>query len=134
MDEQEKYAYWLAYAQEDLLTAEAMADTKRWMYVAFCCQQAIEKLVKGLYGLYLGFDSVPYGHNISRLVNAFAETLPQPVPQEYYDHFDILTRYYLNNRYPDYVQDLSAQTKEGSAKDVLNKTKEVFAWLQTLKP
>ena len=34
MNDTEKYEYWLAYAQEDLLAAEAMMDAKRWMYVA----------------------------------------------------------------------------------------------------
>jgi hypothetical protein len=49
MDRQEKYEYWLALAQEDLRTAEAMHGAGRWLYVAFCCQQAVEKAVKGLY-------------------------------------------------------------------------------------
>jgi HEPN domain-containing protein len=134
MDDQEKYAHWLAHAQEDLLTAEAMLKAKRWMYVAFCCQQSIEKSVKGLYGLYRGFDNIPYVHNIAQLMNALAGSLPQPIPQEKYDLFDILTRHYLNNRYPDYIDDLSAQIQEDTVQDIFTKTSEAFIWLQTLKP
>ncbi|MCL1876115.1 MAG: HEPN domain-containing protein [Synergistaceae bacterium] len=134
MNDIEKYEYWLAHAQDDLQTAKAMFHAKRWMYVMFCCQQAVEKLIKGLYGLHLGFDNIPRIHNISRLISYFTEKLSQPVTQEKFDFFDILTQYYLNNRYPDYIEDLLTQTKEDSAKDILTKTAEVFAWLQTLKP
>jgi HEPN domain-containing protein len=49
MDAQEKYDYWLDIAQYDLETASAMFDSGRWLYVVFMCQQAVEKLVKGLY-------------------------------------------------------------------------------------
>ena len=105
MNDQEKYEYWLAHAQEDLQTAEAMFHAKRWTYVMFCCQQAVEKLIKGLYGLYLGFDNIPRIHNISRLITFFTDKLSQPVTHAQFDFFDILTRYYLNNRYPDYVED-----------------------------
>ena len=134
MNDQEKFEYWLTHAQEDLQTAKAMFHAKRWMYVMFCCQQAVEKLVKGLYGLYLNFNNIPRVHNVSRLINDFTEKMPQPVTQDQFDFFDILTRYYLNNRYPDYVEDLLTQTKEDNAREVLVKTKEIFAWLQTLKP
>jgi HEPN domain-containing protein len=49
VDVQEKYDYWLDIAKYDLDTADAMLDSKRWLYVVFMCQQAVEKLTKGLY-------------------------------------------------------------------------------------
>jgi HEPN domain-containing protein len=134
MDIQEKYNYWKDYAQEDLKTAGAMIQTQRWTYVVFMCQQAIEKLVKGLYGMYLDFDKIPHTHNISKLVKDFVGKLPERVDADMFDFFDLLTRYYLNNRYPDYVNELHQQTKEANSKEIYNKTKEVFAWLLTLKP
>jgi HEPN domain-containing protein len=53
MNSQEKYEYWLDIANYDLETASAMLAGSRWLYVVFMCQQAIEKLVKGLYILYI---------------------------------------------------------------------------------
>jgi len=44
-------------------TAQAMFETGRWLYVVFMCQQAIEKLCKGLYLLYID-DNVPRIHDI----------------------------------------------------------------------
>jgi hypothetical protein len=52
----EKYAYWEDIAEYDLKTAEAMYQSGRYLYVVFMCQQAIEKLVKGLYVFKLNED------------------------------------------------------------------------------
>ena len=46
MTKEEKYAHWEALAIYDLETADAMLKSGRYMYVAFTCQQAIEKLSK----------------------------------------------------------------------------------------
>jgi HEPN domain-containing protein len=40
-----------------------MLSSGRYLYVAFMCQQAIEKLTKGLYVLYIG-EEPPKTHNI----------------------------------------------------------------------
>ena len=82
MDDKEKYEYWLAYAKEDLENAEIMLNAERWVSVKFFCQQTIEKLVKGLYGLYIDFDSIPRIHNISLLIKDFEDKLPQTITQE----------------------------------------------------
>jgi HEPN domain-containing protein len=133
MTDEQKYEYWLDIAEYDLGTAEAMLNGGRWLYVLFMCQQAIEKLVKGLYILYVD-DNVPRTHNIRALVEAIESKRPLGVPQDKYTYFDSLTQYYLNNRYPEYISKLSSLVKESEANSMLSKTKEVFAWLLTLKP
>lgn len=42
----DKVTYWIDIADYDLETADAMFITKRWLYVAFMCHQAIEKTLK----------------------------------------------------------------------------------------
>jgi len=42
-----KYKYWLDIAEYDLETARAMYISGRYLYVAFMCQQAVEKNSKG---------------------------------------------------------------------------------------
>jgi HEPN domain-containing protein len=133
MDTEAKFAYWLHYAQYDLETAEAMLNTKRWLYVVFMCQQATEKLAKGLYGLYLGFDTIPRIHNIKTIIRRFENNLPTPIDAELYNFFDTLTAHYIDNRYPDYIADLTQKINETRAKQIYAKTKEVFLWLSTLK-
>jgi HEPN domain-containing protein len=133
IDAQEKYEYWLDIAQYDLETADAMLLSGRWLYVVFMCQQALEKLVKGLYTLYV-IDNVPKTHNISYLVQEFEDKLSEPVTDERYDLFRKLHTFYINGRYTDFKQKLSVIVDKREAETFFEQTKEVFAWLLTLKP
>ena len=133
MNAQEKYEYWLDIAGYDLETAGFMLSSGRWLYVVFMCQQAVEKLSKGLYTLYVD-DNVPRVHNIKTIIDHFEDKLPIKIPKEKSDFFDTLSAYYLNNRYPDFISKLSLQVKESEAAKILSETREVFTWLLTLKP
>jgi HEPN domain-containing protein len=133
MDSLEKYEYWLDIAQYDLNVAESMLKDGHWLYVVFMCQQAVEKLVKGLYTLYIS-ENVPRVHNIRLLVENFEDKLTVPIPSDKYIFFDTLSAFYMNNRYPDFMTKLSAQIHETEAKKILSQTKEAFSWLLTLKP
>ena len=133
MDAQEKYEYWLESSEYDLATAKAMLDSGRWLYVVFMCQQAIEKNVKGLYILYLD-DNVPRTHNIGKLFHSFEAQLSEDVPEKYYQLFDRLTSFYLQGRYTEYKQKVSALVDRQEAETVYSQTEEVFQWLLTLRP
>ena len=133
MTTEEKYAYWHELAQYDLESADAMFATGRWFYVVFMCQQAIEKLCKGLYTLYLN-DNIPKIHNIKQIFLCFEEKLNVTVEEDKYHLFDSLSAYYLTTRYPDFTKQANRQVNEKEAKLLLTKTKEVFSWLLTLKP
>jgi HEPN domain-containing protein len=133
LDANEKYEYWLDIAQYDIETAATMFSGGRWLYVVFMCQQAVEKLVKGLYTLYID-DNIPRIHNIPILLERFEDKLPSPVPETIYDFFELLSAYYMNNRYPDFLNKLSAQINRAEAEETLARTKECFEWLLTLKP
>jgi HEPN domain-containing protein len=133
MDAQEKYDYWLDIAQYDLETASAMFDSGRWLYVVFMCEQAVEKLVKGLYVLYID-DNIPRVHAIRQVIKKYDGKLPAPVNEDRYRFFDKLSAFYLEGRYADYKQKLSALVDKQEAESVLKQTREVFAWLLTLRP
>ena len=129
----EKFEYWLDIAQYDLMTAEAMLEAGRWLYVFFMCQQAIEKLVKGLYLLYID-DDIPKIHDINFLITKFEDKLPFAVEESKRMLFAKLSAFYLNSRYPEYKERLSISIKKEDAYDILNNSKEAFAWLLTLRP
>ena len=40
---------WLELAEYDIKTANSMNKSKRYLYVAFTCQQSIEKILKAIY-------------------------------------------------------------------------------------
>jgi HEPN domain-containing protein len=133
MTAEEKYEYWLDIAEYDLKTAEAMFETGRWLYVVFMCQQAIEKLCKGLYVLYVD-DNVPRVHTISQILVRFQSKLEEPITDEKFAFFNKLTSFYLEGRYPEYKEKLSKVLDREEAKTILEKAKEEFTWLLTLKP
>jgi HEPN domain-containing protein len=117
----------------DLECADAMYEKGRWLYVVFMCQQAVEKLVKGLYVLYVD-DNVPKTHNIRILVERFENLLPEVVADKYYDLFEELTSHYIDGRYTDYKRKLSERLHNLAAASFIKRTKEAFSWLLTMKP
>jgi HEPN domain-containing protein len=133
MDLKDKFEYWLDIAQYDLETAEAMFTTGRWLYVVFMCQQAVEKLCKGLYLLFID-DDIPRIHDINSLVTKFEDKLPVAIDNNKRMLFAKLSAFYLNNRYPEYKNRLSKSLDREETFGILNDTREVFAWLLTLKP
>ena len=133
MDNKEKYEHWLKLSEYDLATADVMFDSNRYVYVAFMCQQAIEKLCKGLYLIFID-DDVPRVHDINSLVTKFADKLPEPIDDDKRLLFAKLSAFYLNNRYPEYKERLSSSLNEEEARSILDKSKEAFKWLMTLKP
>ena len=133
MTDNEKFGLWLEYAERDLDAAGIMFNAGRWFYVVFMCQQAIEKLVKGLYVLYVD-ENVPRIHNIKTLMERIENGLTTPVPEKYYSLFKRLSAYYVGNRYPDYISKIGEHVGEDESRILFSETKEAFAWLLTLKP
>lgn len=44
-----KIKYWLELSDYDIDTAEAMLQSKRYLYVGFMCHQTIEKIFKAYF-------------------------------------------------------------------------------------
>lgn len=108
-----------------------MYDSGRWQYVAFMCRQAIEKLCKDLYILYVD-DNILRIHNISNIVLRFSDKLGQSISDETYAFFNHLTSLYMDGHYPDYSDQFFLNQEE--ARKLLQQAKEAFTWLLTLKP
>jgi len=129
----EKFNHWKSYAERDLDAAQAMLETGRWFYVLFMCQQSVEKLIKGIYSLYID-DDVPRTHNIEMLANRIEDNTDIFFDDDVYELFRSLSKYYLADRYPDFLSVAGALISRDDADYINRKTKEVFAWLLTLKP
>ncbi|MGE5544121.1 MAG: HEPN domain-containing protein [Bacillota bacterium] len=118
-----------------------MLNSGRYLYVVFMCQQAIEKLVKGLYILFCG-EEPPRTHNISIIFKKVVESHPDKFEyidsfiekKEQYGYFFLrLMAYYIAERYPSYKEKLSQAVGEQEAAEVMATTEEVFEWLLSLK-
>jgi HEPN domain-containing protein len=132
MTDEEKYLHWVKLAEYDMETAEAMFKSGRWLYVIIMCQQALEKLCKALYVLYID-DDVPHIHNIRAIFERFSDKLSSS-NTEYNSLFDTLTSFYIQGRYTDYESTYRDTLTKGSSQETLKKAKEAFSWLLTLKP
>ena len=130
---EEKYQYWLTYAQNDMDSAEFMLQSGRWFYTLFMCQQALEKLVKGLYILYID-DNIPRLHDINSIFDLYKDKLSEELTEDKVKLFDKLSQFYLRSRYPDYTSALASLTTSETANSLYERTKEAFQWLLTMKP
>jgi HEPN domain-containing protein len=133
MKSEDKFPYWQEHAEYDIETAEAMFQSGKWVYVVFMCQQAIEKLIKGLYLLYLD-EEPPRLHDINRMLSKFEDKLPEKVSDERRQLFTNLGAYYLNTRYPEYKHKMYITTDKQLAENFLKQSKEAYEWLTTLNP
>lgn len=141
LDNYEKYKQWEEYAKYDLETAKAMFDTGRNLYVAFMCQQAIEKLVKGIYILYK-HEEPPRTHNIWMIFQSvfsedenrkkiMSDDFDEKV-KNYKSLFIRLLAYYVSERYPSYKDMINKEITEDVAAELLENTREAFVWVQSL--
>ena len=130
---EDKYQYWLSYANNDMDSAEFMLKSKRWFYTVYMCQQGIEKLVKGLYLLYID-DNIPRLHDINSIFDRFRDKLPERPSNDQIELFDTLSQFYLKSRYPDYTSSLTSLITGEYAQLIYEKSKEAYQWLLTMKP
>ena len=127
MEVKEKIEYWLDVSCYDMVTAESMQRSGRYLYTVFMCQQAIEKLLKTLH-LQKDGKEAPFSHNL-----IYLQSLLDIIPDEsYLELMAELTTYYLEGRYPTYKQKLSSLITQDKAADILKKAKEIFQWLKSL--
>ena len=118
-------AHWVERAEYDLGTAKAMLDTGRYLYVGYMCQQAAEKLLKAIIAQQ-NKENLPI-HNLSRLVE-IAE-MKNHLNSEQFNFLAELTPYCIEARYGDYKESLSEIINEQNAREVYEKTQEIFKWL-----
>jgi HEPN domain-containing protein len=124
----DKYvSHWLERSKYDLETAKAMLDAGRFLYVAYMCQQAIEKHLKAIIAQQ-GKENLPI-HNLNRL--AVLAELSGELEQGQIDLLAELTAYNIEARYGDYKESLSEVIDIQRAKTVYDKTLELFQWLCT---
>ncbi len=122
--------HWAERSLYDLDTAKIMLDTGRYLYVAYMCQQTIEKILKALIAQ-LGKENFPI-HNLNRL--AEIADINNELTSEQFNFIAELTPYHIEARYGDYKDSLSEIINEKKAEQVYKKTREIYKWLyQKLK-
>lgn len=120
----EDVAYWRELARYDLETAVAMFRSRRYLYVLFVCQQAIEKMLKALVVRVTG-ELPPRTHRLMRL----ADMARLPLSESQIDLLRRLSAFYIESRYPSDAVSLVTTLDRAAAQDYLQQTRELFRWL-----
>jgi len=118
---------WAEQARYDLDTARAMLDSGRYLYVVFCCQQAVEKMTKAI--IVKRTNAFPPRiHALIRL----AETAALDLPNERAQFFRELSNYYIQSRYPEEIPVLAAEISGDQARRILEQTEATIKWLNSM--
>ena len=114
---------WLERVDYDLSAAESMLKSGHFLYVAFLCQQAVEKTLKALWCT-AREDSPPYTHNLEVL----SESLNLKLSDENQTFLELLNQFYIVGRYPSFKQKLALDLDRKKASDMIQKSKEFVQW------
>ena len=118
---------WIEISDYDLRTAKAMYKSRRYLYVAFMCQQAAEKIIKAL--IVLNEDEYPPKiHRLETL--AIRANISDELDNAQKDLLNELSFYYLNNRYPDFKTELSKIISKKKSQEILKKTENFIKWVK----
>jgi len=123
----EKIKYWIEVSEYDLTTAEAMLETKRYLYVGFMCHQVIEKMFKAYY-VSVKNEQPPYIHSLDRL--AQLSGLFNELSESQKDFIRELQPLNIEARYPVYKEKLLESLTEKKCKEIIRVTKELMKWIK----
>ncbi|MBI3603006.1 MAG: HEPN domain-containing protein [Nitrospirae bacterium] len=115
-------------ATYDLATAEAMLASGRYLYVLFCSQQAVEKLLKAII-VERSATFPPRTHDLVQL----AQVATVALSEEQDLFLRKLTKYYIGTRYPEEISALAKDATRELVEQSLLRTKDVVKWLETLR-
>jgi HEPN domain-containing protein len=116
---------WLDRVTYDIDTAKAMLQTGRLIYAIFMCQQSLEKCFKAVLA-YKDREIIPI-HNLRRLAER-ADVIHE-MDEPMLVKLDFLSSYYINARYKEDLQQLSKGITEPVARDFVQFSEGVIAWL-----
>lgn len=118
---------WYKISDYDYKTAKSMLISGRYLYVAFLCQQAVEKMLKALFCRKYKNKTPPYIHNLIKLaceikINNFSD--------EQFDFLSFLNAYYVESRYNEDFENLNKSINKKRAVEIYEKTGDLLKWLK----
>lgn len=120
---EEEFALWHQKAKESLDDAVSSLKSHRYGLTAFCCQQALEKLLKAAV---IGLKN-QRPRKIHDLLPLLKDSGVE-ISEDYIAEIAKISKFYFLVRYPDINRKFFATPE--IAKQTLEKTKEVFLWIE----
>ncbi len=129
MNVNNKTQYWLDIAHYDLVSAKAMLESKRFLYVGFLCHQTIEKCLKA-YFWHKQKNEPPHTHNLLILLEKSG--LDEHSCEEYIPLFNELMPLNIQARYPEDKSLLLKSLNLKKSQELYLKTKDFYLWIKKL--
>ncbi len=143
MNKLEKYGYWLMLSDYDAGTIDALIAGRRWVYVAYLCQQASERQLKGMYVYYMDAEP-PKTHNVNFLFKKIvtSEAFLRAADQERFllrrdacEDFLVDVMFYYLSDYPFSYRNITSRfIDEKLALGLTARTRDFIAWLRSFQP
>ncbi|MDE5595792.1 MAG: HEPN domain-containing protein [Muribaculaceae bacterium] len=123
----DKVTYWVEMSDYDFDTANAMFNTKRYLYVGFMCHQVIEKMLKA-YWTYVMEEPPLKIHSLSRLAEKTG--LEDDMTEVQLDFIDALEPLNIEARYPSYKERLMKSLNAERCMELIKQTDELRLWIK----
>lgn len=143
MKSQSKYDYWCMLCDYDIETIKVLIEGKRWVYVAFLCQQAVERQLKGIYVYHIGKEA-PKSHSLPFIFSKimYSEKFMENINKDFFrttkdKHEDIMVElmFYYMSDYPFSYKRFSERFIDSKLAQTLYKqTIETIEWLRNFQP
>jgi len=104
-----------------------MCDSGRFLYVLFCCQQAVEKMLKAVIAAQTE-ELPPRLHNLMQLAK-HAGLVPEANQARLMRE---LSEYYVETRYPDAMGAAFSDVSPETAREALGQTEAVVQWVSSM--
>jgi HEPN domain-containing protein len=121
----EDIEYWFTLGRVDLESARRSLQGDSFLHCIFGCQQALEKVLKGLIVQITG-EAPPRMHNLVRLASLAGLALQL-------DHEQLLAKLsleYIEMRYPEELDTIVELNNRSAAEEHLRQTEELFRWFE----
>ena len=119
-------AYWVGLSDYDIKTAEAMLQSKRYLYVGFMAHQAIEKILKA-YFVNVKRETAPFSHSLSFL--AKESDIYKNFSDKQRDFIDLLEPMNIEARYPTDKEQLMKSLTEERCVEIFSCAQELQRWI-----
>jgi HEPN domain-containing protein len=106
-------------------TAEAMFQTRRYIYTIFMCHLSLEKALKRLMA---GHGKVPLkSHDLIFLLDRIGL---DDIPEQHLDFLEMINNVSVPTRYPDELDRLINQYPRKRTAEILRQCQEIYKWLK----
>jgi HEPN domain-containing protein len=127
MTNEQKVQHWVAISDEDLSAGTTLLQGGHYLYVAFMCQQCIEKIFKAAYTK-LKEDTPPFVHDIRHLAKICG--IDPTLSDEQKLFIAEINPMNIEARYPEYKSRIAKMLSHTKCESLLAQTKNLQQWIK----